>query len=228
MCGVIGYYNPKPIAEDFWQLASLFEQSKIRGTHSFGFSYYDPDGLIKTCKFHKVRDLTVALTTLDPLPEILIGHNRYSTSGDWFEHKNNQPLHLGRAPEVSLAFNGVIDMREPVLWGIKDLETQNDGEIFIDRLINRKHDAPILALLKDTACSFAGVYLSELTGHVIRNSNRPAWVLRGGEGDALFIASTKDIFARAFGDDWSQRARLIPVLKLYEFAYLHQRLGEKP
>ena len=42
-----------------------------------------------------------------PTSNLQIYHNRYSTSGDFKNHLNNQPIEIG---DTSLCFNGVIDM----------------------------------------------------------------------------------------------------------------------
>mgnify|MGYP000618844717 CR=1 FL=1 len=42
-----------------------------------------------------------------PISNNIIYHNRYSTSGDYKNHENNQPIFNN---ELSLVFNGVLDM----------------------------------------------------------------------------------------------------------------------
>lgn len=195
MCGVVGYSSKETSTQDILTLSRIFEQSKIRGLHSCGFSYLDGDR-IATEKFFAVGNLMAALLKLEEKfagnPLSLVGHTRYSTSGDWQDQRNNQPLVLDG---ISLAFNGCIHMglREEYeeLYG-KRYETDNDGEIFCRKVLDGEAWEMFVA---DGAFSFAGAFLH--AGHltVLRNMNRPLWL--GRSGCAQFVASTRDIFARA-------------------------------
>ena len=87
MCGVVAYYSEKPDSSDIKNINNLIQQSKIRGLHSFGISYLN-DNKIKTQKTNDIQDLKIPETNL------LIFHNRYTTSGDYKKPINNQPLEL--------------------------------------------------------------------------------------------------------------------------------------
>jgi len=120
MCGVIGYwtYDPKPEADAAFK--RLFSESAVRGLHAFGL-YQRYSETIRAFHHDMVFDWK--------LPAI--AHARYSTSGDWKNHSNNQPLALS---DFVLVFNGVISMgtrKEMEQAFHVELETENDGEIFL-------------------------------------------------------------------------------------------------
>jgi len=190
MCGVVGFSCNNPVEDNYLILHKLIMQSKIRGLHSFGYSYYDTE--IITKKYHNINDIKL------PKANKIIFHNRYSTSGDYKKHINNQPIHLNK---MSLVFNGVLDMRKKEhieeQYNIK-METENDGEIII-KVCGNNPDK-IKDFVSNTQYgSFAGLIL---TGNnkllAIRNRFRPLWKLR--YNNALYYASTQDIFKRVNKD----------------------------
>lgn len=216
MCGIIGYWSSTPKDSHFDAIKRLFVQSKIRGLHSFGYSYFT-DGQIVTVKEHKLDDVLRSLDQLKTIrPRQLIGHTRYSTSGDYLDHTNNQPIVLGG---ITLVFNGVIDMRARQEWA-KDyggvFETDNDGEIFLRHIQNGGCPVKFLASKR---CSFAGLYFQDGQMSAIRNAFRPMWMSQY-EG-ATLIASTRDIFERAIGVE----AKQISPLKLFDLEAISLNLG---
>ena len=214
MCGILGFYSPAPTADHIQDLGLLFAQSKVRGTHSFGFSYWSRTDEATTIKAHKLEEITYALSCLKSNPPgAIIAHNRYSTSGDWKDHENNQPL-TTRDYKIAFAFNGVIDMRSKHQWEEeyrKAFRTDNDAEIFLNWIEEDKD--PIEFLKKP--CSFAGLYLKSGQVFAVRNKNRPMWALRRQDG--VFIASTRDIFLRTFG---KVQPLELPPMQLFELSQL--------
>jgi len=183
MCGVVAYYSNETDITDLKLVKNLMHQSKIRGLHSFGIAYKHKDKIVVNKKFD-VTEVPINETTM------FIGHNRYSTSGNWKEHNNNQPI---EHKDSYLVFNGVIDM------GTKEeienkynivIESDNDGEIFIQQLQKKVPEK----IIKDLNCSFAGAFIKDNKIYCIRNAHRPLWVYVRDE--SVFIASTKDIFTR--------------------------------
>ena len=166
-------------------LAGLIKQSRIRGTHAYGLAHWDHSLHVE--KAHRIEDITI------PRANKIIYHNRYSTSGDYHNHENNQPIRVG---SCALVFNGVLDMRtkkeiESDL-GIT-METENDGEILIQ--LCGSDPAAMQAYIAQTKGSFAGLMLTEENKmYALRNENRPLWRLE--HQGAVFYASTKDIFKR--------------------------------
>lgn len=185
MCGIIGFSCKKPSEENISILNELIIQSKIRGLHSFGYSYYS--SLIQTEKHHDIASVKL------PMSNKIIYHNRYSTSGDYKNHANNQPIHN---KEMSLVFNGVLDMgtKEEIesKYNIK-MKNDNDGEIILNTCgtdINL-----IQKFVTETTGSFAGIILTNSNKLLaIRNTKRPLWELN--HLGCIYLASTKDIFKR--------------------------------
>ena len=75
-------------------------------------------------------------------------------------------------------------------WG--ELRTDNDGEIFIKRVEANFDPEVFVDMIKG---SFAGLWYQNNEMYFIRNRRRPAATAR--MGDAVYIASTKDILIRA-------------------------------
>ena len=195
MCGVVAYATEEAQGADLGVLSRIFEQSKIRGLHSAGFSWTTLKQ-VRTEKFRSVTALNERLRdlweSLEGEPVRLIGHTRYSTSGDWQEERNNQPLDLG---EIALAFNGCIHMglrpEYEAVYG-RTYVTDNDGEIFCRKVLDGEDWTEFVA---SAAFSFAGAFLHAGELWVVRNKRRPLW--EGIWGQARYIASTRDIFSRA-------------------------------
>lgn len=202
MCGVVGYSCESPIKEHYEILQAIIRQSKIRGLHSFGFSFYDKE--LVTIKHHYIDKIEL------PAANKIIYHNRYSTSGDYKNHDNNQPIAVGN---ISLVFNGVLDMRtkqEMEEHYQIDMETDNDGELVLK--LCGSDPEKIQEYVQNTTGSFAGLILTENNKmYAIRNENRPLWMLN--HSGAIFYASTRDIFKRV--DQSFEPIKLDPY-KVYE------------
>jgi len=179
MCSVIGFsgkYNSEVLND-------VFFNSRIRGLHSFGFSYYDNENIV-TEKYLDYQQFLDAINYLKP--NKFIAHFRYSTSGDYKNLNNNQPITQNNK---SLVFNGVIDMSNKKQIELKyniQMETENDGEVAL------KID-DLVGLLK--RCTFAGLFLEDGKIKAVRNVKRPLW--RGTLNDNIYYASTKDILKRS-------------------------------
>jgi len=189
MCGVVGFSCDSPTLEQREAFLRLCRQSCIRGVHAFGVAWVS-DGELH---YHKSLDLGDVLRAVpDPMPQKVIFHNRYCTSGDHKVIENNQPIVLGSA---ALVFNGTIDMGTKAEMEQRHgvtLTTENDGELVLLDII-RGND-PFCHISGGE--SFAGLYLDS-TGKMFafRNNNRPLWLFQDGKGK--FICSTKDIASRA-------------------------------
>lgn len=200
MCGVVGFSCQDPKKYHLDLLHKIIIQSKIRGLHSFGYTYNAKK--LVTVKHHDLTKLEL------PLTNKIIYHNRYSTSGDYKDHNNNQPI---TNKNISLVFNGVLDMRTKQEiekhYNIK-MQTDNDGEIIL-----HKYEENLEKYIKETTGSFAGLILTNCNKLLaIRNTNRPLWKVNVNE--AVYFASTKDIFIRA--DKTLEPVELKPYV-LYEY-----------
>ncbi len=185
MCAIVGFY-PKTPGKHQELLINLIRESKIRGLHAFGVSYFD--GMIRTER------------SLEPLSEELIKrvskypmiyHARYSTSGDWKDEKNNQPIHT----EISVVMNGVISMKPKREYeqefGVK-CETENDTEIF-NRIVEKGVDPTKFS--SEIRGSMAVCYIHNGDVYALRNSRRPLHLFEFEGAD--FAVSTIDIARRA-------------------------------
>jgi glutamine phosphoribosylpyrophosphate amidotransferase len=182
MCAIIGFVSKNPNDKALTTLKRLFIESKIRGMHAYGYAATQGKYLYS----NKGNLLKPVLDSIKQ-PNALIGHCRYSTSGDYKDMNNNQPI---RYEEEWMVFNGVIDMRTKAemeqAYKIT-MNCDNDGEIMLQN--NNRTD-----LLKKEI-SFAGIFLSGNTIRLMRNKNRPAYI--GFKHDSVYIGSTKDIMQRA-------------------------------
>jgi glutamine phosphoribosylpyrophosphate amidotransferase len=179
MCAIIGFIG-EPSPQAIATLHLLFIESKIRGMHAYGYAARLQTGET-VCE--KSNQLLPLLKTMPKNPSLLIGHCRYSTSGDYKNHQNNQPLQHG---QEYLAFNGVIDMRTKAemekAHGIK-MTSENDGEIML-QAVDR------LALLKQDI-TFSGVVLKTNSVQFFRNEGRPGY--KATRHGCVYIASTANI-----------------------------------
>ena len=184
MCSIIAYkgkYNKELVEK-------ICFNSRIRGLHSFGYSYSDKDSII-TLKYFDYDRFVNSLH--GNKPEKFIAHFRYSTSGDYKEQANNQPIEIGT---MSMVFNGVLDMGTKQEMEEKyncSMITENDGELAI--LEKKKGDELLKQFIQQK--TFAGAFLDLKKIQVIRNENRPCYL--GFYEDVKIIASTKDILLRS-------------------------------
>ena len=181
MCGVIGYYNKGTL--DLELVSRLFSQSKIRGKHAYGI--YDGKSVQKSLKLSEIMERVKVGS------KFMIGHCRYSTSGDFRVLDNNQPVVSNSVVSV---FNGVISMKTKECmeseFGFK-LSNDNDGEVFNHNVAQGTESN----FIESYPCSFAGLYAYQGELFAIRNLNRPLWY--GILNQSIYVASTKDIFKRA-------------------------------
>lgn len=180
MCSIIGYkgkFQPNFVSK-------LLDESRLRGVHAFGF--HTKKG---TKKFLEYTDFKQEL--LAEKPELFLAHFRYSTSGDYKEQENNQPLTEGK---ISLVFNGVISQADKTTMEEKfntKLPSDNDGWLFF----SQAEFEFAQAILSLPNISFACVMTDGQTLKGLRNHNRPLWAVETSE--FLVIASTKDILSRS-------------------------------
>jgi glutamine phosphoribosylpyrophosphate amidotransferase len=192
MCSVIGYSGPGGGAAAY-RLNALFQQSKIRGLHAFGFASYF-DGQIYCRRFLDFAKAEAELqgTACVERPLKIIIHCRYSTSGDWQNEANNQPIVVDN---VALAFNGVIRMSATAEWSKEfgfAAQTENDGEIFIRKVLDGDDWEHWVG---SQPFSFAGLMLRDGNLVALRNTRRPLYHIRNGKRH--WFGSTQDIFKRA-------------------------------
>ena len=187
MCSVIGYYPIEPTGEAFYAFERLFDQSRIRGMHSYGITASLPGGL-ETYRSFDWREIPAKFCQ----ERMTIAHCRYSQSGDFRVMANNQPIVVG---ETALAHNGVISMgtksEYEAEFGVT-CAVDNDSEIFLQKL---KQGVDAAEFIQSITGSFAATWLADGKLYAGHNVRRPLWkcVAHG----AKWYASTEDIFKRA-------------------------------
>ena len=181
MCSVIGFSGKYDEAI----LNEVYKHSRIRGLHAFGFAYCN-DGTLEVRKF---LDYEKFVNTLNEIkPNKFVAHFRYSTSGDYKDADNNQPLTLN---DTALVFNGVISQKPKKEMEKEfgcELSSENDGWILLNNFKAFKE-------LKQTKMTYASLFLQNNYITALRNKKRPLW--KGNDGDNIYIASTKDILQRS-------------------------------
>lgn len=189
MCAVIGVKIKNPNAHDIQLVRNLFHESRIRGKHATGVTYYK-EGVLNTIKESIPADEFIAKHNpkywINGDSITFIGHCRYSTS----DLNYNQPI---ADDALSLVHNGVISQELPSNWkdsyGI-ECETKNDSELLFHTL---KQGHPP-EYWKDA--SISSIWLTDQgIMSYNRNGKRPLWVFE--DERYTILASTKDIMNRA-------------------------------
>lgn len=202
MCGVLGFFGE--FKKNKKTIIKLVDEISIRGIHSFGFSFIER-GELKTIKEFEINEIKKSLIFYSP--NKFIFHNRYSTSGDWKKHENNQPIAINKN---SIVLNGVISQStkaENEKKYLMDLSTENDAEILL-------RSADKNTFIKNHKGSLAGMICIRGNYFAFRNERRPLWYSRKAQD--LFVASTKDCFLRAGIKQFSQvpTGSMIPIGEL--------------
>jgi glutamine phosphoribosylpyrophosphate amidotransferase len=177
MCSIIGYKGK--FQSNF--VSKLLDESRCRGIHSFGF--HTKNGTQKFLDYNLFKK-----ELLKEQPDIFIAHFRYSTSGDYKNLENNQPL---TTDDKSMVFNGVISQLDKTSMEKKfniELPSDNDGWI----LFNYFSPHGISELPKGVSYAFLGLDGEGITA--VRNELRPLWKYESKK--YVVLSSTKDILIR--------------------------------
>ena len=196
MCSVIGFKGEYKID----LLDKIFNESRIRGIHAFGFSYYDK-GNLKTHKYLDFEEFKDKIHSFKP--NLFIAHFRYSTSGDYNIMENNQPINY---KDRSIVFNGVISQKDKSEiekeFGLK-MEIENDGYVLIQRFTDKS-----FVLSNNITFSMVGLEKGKLIA--LKNRKRPLYL---SDKSDIIICSTKDIMKRSGIEEQVE----LTNLKIYEW-----------
>lgn len=214
MCGIVGY-KLTPGASRCEKTGFLIEQllveSQIRGRHAAGICWLDKDGNLQLLKRALAAREFVNISEwrnlmADP-PDLAIAQTRYSTSGDWHEVANNQPL-LERG--LGLVHNGIVAMAAK--GGTEErfgtqLVTENDSEVLLRKILGHhlrgaSDESAIHSALEDIqriekpifAC---GLLTSAGSLYAFRDDVRPLWLFSCPELGLQGFASTRQIVETA-------------------------------
>lgn len=198
MCGIIGGVSPN--RADLELLRDLILESKIRGLHATGITWWDKSLALQTViepvpanAFLKLFDLRSILNPNGSFACIV--HTRYSTSDlVW-----NQPI-VSSDQGVAIAHNGVISQAAPEDWeklfGYKCV-TRNDSELVLHSILSKGAHGPLEQFEESSMA-----YLSLMAGqegnaglYGARNGQRPLYRIIPTPA-SMFFASTRDIFRR--------------------------------
>jgi hypothetical protein len=212
MCGIVGIQflndNRPEKAREF--IEHLLLQSKIRGLHATGAAA-SVGGEIRVLKAavpaQKFLLMPEWAAFCDPLPASMILHTRYSTSGDWHDEQNNQPL---GTENLALVHNGIVSMgtkqEMEQAYGVQ-LGTENDSEIILRKIechLAQGIDisASIYAALHDIHAVHPPIFACGLlsrTGEMYcyRDHVRPLYMFKVPALNLKGFCSTRDIFRRS-------------------------------
>ena len=203
MCGIVGVklLDNSHNSQAMKIFENLLCEAQVRGKHSTGVAYVQ-DGSVHTYK--RVGCATDFITTdtwqavKSMSPRVLIGHTRYSTSGD-VTVSNAQPL---STPQLAIVHNGLVSMatKEEFEADYKiDTETANDSEIFLRHALKGTIAEAFRKVYEVAPPIFACGFLDYLgTIYLMRDHLRPLWMFDCPELSMQGFASTQDIIMRAF------------------------------
>jgi glutamine---fructose-6-phosphate transaminase (isomerizing) len=212
MCGVIGYKwdgtAPKAMRRF---LERLLVRSQMRGRHATGIAWasngqlYATKDSVPADEFILTQDWNQLMT--DP-PASAILHTRYSTSGDWHDNNNNQPIIVNG---LAIAHNGLVSMATKEEFQAKYdvcITTENDSEIIAQKIVGNYNgdweEAIETGLAEVNAVEPAIYALCLLTRdgelHARRDNVRPLYRFKVPKLGLEGYCSTLDIFIRAAKD----------------------------
>lgn len=226
MCGIAGYVcAPKSAAKAFELFGKLMLEAQVRGRHASGLAWVSK-GHVTSYKLPKpVEELAQAklwrdLST-DPPTEV-VGHARYSTSGDWHDNTNNQPIATAK---LAVVHNGLVSMADKLTFEQQykmRTVSGNDTEILL-RQVEASRGNFVKAFEKVYAVDppiFACAFLDK-DGKVtvMRDHIRPLWIFQIKKLGLTGFASTEDIIYRALrGTDFEASLFEAKPYEVYELS----------
>lgn len=218
MCGIFGVCVEGEFTEEHASLVeALFLESQLRGRHASGITW--ASGMVPemTTVKHPVPAVQFVtsrmyLSTV-PIGQInvrALGHCRYSTSGDWENNDNNQPL---TASNFSLVHNGLVSMGTKEEFEEQysvETKSYNDSEVILRHVLRVKEDDQGDKIPLDKALSKAlhrihrvepPIFALGIMGRwwkmlAVRDHLRPLWLFSCDSLGVKGFASTEGIIAR--------------------------------
>ncbi len=218
MCGIIGL--KVKCESNIDKLFSFIDTLTIRGIHCYGIAWFDGFKY----KVYKNFDLNIVkdkLKQIYKLGNLIIYHNRYSTSGDWKYMYNNLPYGTDKLGYIS--FNGVITQQNKLKW--KEIYPQiqcvfyNDAQILLryfdlDEYIFINFVENLL--YRYSNWSVASCILKRQRIYGFRNNKRPLYYYNDEELE-MFISSIDPI--RKYDVQLLKNASIIKPFKYIELTY---------
>lgn len=221
MCGIFGVTVEGEFNERHDKLVrALFLESQIRGRHATGVTWtsgFVPE--MTTIKHPVPAEEFVKSNMYNssvPFGEFnvrMLGHCRYSTSGDWDDNENNQPL---MSQEIALVHNGLVSMGTKeefeAQYSIK-ANSYNDSEVILQHVLRVKYstrgdDPDKVTLVESLSKALHRIHRVEppifalgIIGRwwqmlCVRDHIRPLWLFSIDSLGVKGFASTEDIINR--------------------------------
>jgi hypothetical protein len=212
MCGIFGLVVEGEFNEKHAKLTeALLLESQVRGRHATGVTWSSGTAPMVTVKQPVPATEFVKTHLSMPLGEVgvrVLGHCRYSTSGDWEDNANNQPL---ESREVSLVHNGLVSMgtKEEFehQYGVRT-HSYNDSEVILQHVLRALQAGPSVTLVDALGKALHRIHRVEppifalgIMGLrwpmlCVRDHIRPLWLFSIASLGVRGFASTKDIIDR--------------------------------
>lgn len=212
MCCVMGYKLLKERHKDqvVGFLEQLLLQGSIRGLHATGVAFVRDEKIVTrkstgaSCDFI-ASDLWKSL--VEDLPPAMLLHTRYSTSGDYLNAANNQPL---ATKHLALVHNGLVSQASKSemeqLYAVS-MKTDNDSEILLQHIGGRTSErkqiqGAIATSLEELHKVHPPIFACGMLDQhnrlfAVRDHIRPLWFFLIKEWGLVGFASTQDIILRA-------------------------------
>lgn len=203
MCGLVGFVRTSPAnvvaAPSTYTLlketmATLLYVDTLRGLDATGVAWATDKNVINIYKdtlpgyhFIKCEKIKTMLNSIEKYP-VVIGHNRHATMGD----RTSEAAHPFRHKHIVGAHNGTL--RNETQWN-NVLPYASPSNVDSARLIAGIAEMPI----KDIFSSIQGAYaltwlnLEDTTLNILRNNERPLYIIYNEEHNVLLWSSEKEI-----------------------------------
>jgi len=187
MCGIVGIINPtgKYVKEVPDLFRSLLQVGAIRGPHSTGMFKANGKqvGWVKAARpgneFINMQEFNQTMFGCGQMP-FLIGHNRWATHGAI----NNQNAHPFEHKHICMVHNGTI-IRTNKLGKHKDVDSEMIAHAIADDGIEKAAE--------NLHGSFSLVWYNaeDMTLNLLRNKERPMWILNTKENIMVLCSEPK-------------------------------------
>jgi glucosamine 6-phosphate synthetase-like amidotransferase/phosphosugar isomerase protein len=212
MCGIfgmIGTLSEENYSEAHELLTNIFKASVARGSDSAGFSavHFDRPGMLVTDKRplaspKYVNRASKFKALKKDMPNILIGHTRYSTSGNPKRNRNNHPFNGRR---WTLVHNGGISAWQSASRQLEiSMRTETDSEILLHMLEQEENPHVSVQNMITKVGTGSRIAIAAIDHSsdepkllLFRNPSNDIYIMSHVGFNVIFFASTKEILLAA-------------------------------